>query len=155
MSSLAVALHALAAAIWVGGMFFAYMALRPAVGTLARDQQLGLWALAFRRFFSWVWLGVVVLLATGYWLIFARFGGMGAAPLYVHLMQGAGILMMLIFAHVFFAPYKRLRRAYTANDTVAGARQLDTIRLLVAVNLALGLAVIALAVAGPTVPALT
>ena len=32
-----IALHTLAAVIWVGGMFFAYLVLRPSAGALARN----------------------------------------------------------------------------------------------------------------------
>ena len=32
--SVSIALHLVAAVIWVGGMFFAYMALRPAAATV-------------------------------------------------------------------------------------------------------------------------
>jgi uncharacterized membrane protein len=63
-------------------------------------------------------------------------------------MQGLGILMMLIFLHVFFAPYRRLRRAVEKQDWTPGAGALAQIRILVAVNLALGLATIAIATAG-------
>ena len=34
-SAAATALHVLAAVVWVGGMFFAYLVLRPAVGGIA------------------------------------------------------------------------------------------------------------------------
>lgn len=48
---LALVLHSLAAAVWVGGMFFAYMALRPAAGALEPPQRLTLWRGTFDRFF--------------------------------------------------------------------------------------------------------
>lgn len=34
--TLAITLHLLATVIWVGGMFFAYMALRPVAGSLLK-----------------------------------------------------------------------------------------------------------------------
>ena len=58
-------IHLLAALIWVGGMFFAYVVLRPAaVEALEPPQRLRLWDAAFRRFFVWVWGAVVVLPAS-------------------------------------------------------------------------------------------
>ncbi len=49
------ALHVLAAVLWVGGMFFAWMVLRPAaVAVLQAPERLRLWAEVFRRFVQWV-----------------------------------------------------------------------------------------------------
>ena len=45
------ALHPLAAAIWVGGMFFAYFVIRPGVADLAPPERLRLWDRVFGRFF--------------------------------------------------------------------------------------------------------
>lgn len=75
--SLAIALHVLSAVIWVGGMFFAYMAMRPAVVEVVNESQRGiLWCHTLSRFFQWVWASVILLLVTGYWMIFSVFGGM-------------------------------------------------------------------------------
>ena len=52
-------LHLLSVLIWVGGMFFAYMILRPAaVEVLEPPPRLRLWANVFGRFFPWVWASV-------------------------------------------------------------------------------------------------
>lgn len=144
----ALAAHALAAVIWVGGMFFAYTALRPAAGALPPAERLPLWRRSFARFFRWVWIAIAVLLVTGYWIVFVEWGGFAAAGIHVHIMQGLGILMMLLFLHLWFAPYKRLQRALDAGDLPAAAGQLDRIRRIVAINLALGLIVVAVAVTG-------
>ena len=147
--SLAIALHALSAVIWVGGMFFAYMALRPAAAAVLEPPlRLSLWAQTFKRFFPWVWAAVIVLLATGYWMIFTFFGGMKGAPIYVHAMQGLGIVMMLIYFHVFFAPYRRLKAAVEAQDWPAGGKALAQIRVLVGINTILGLTVVVIGAAG-------
>ncbi len=46
------ALHLLAAVVWVGGMFFAWMILRPAaVDILEPPARLRLWLSVFKRFF--------------------------------------------------------------------------------------------------------
>ena len=100
---IAMALHIVASVIWVGGMFFAYMSLRPVAATLLEPPlRLPLWVQTFGRFFPWVWASIIVLLGTGYWMVFAFFGGMKGIGLHVHIMQGLGILMMLLFFHVFF-----------------------------------------------------
>jgi uncharacterized membrane protein len=145
----AVLLHVIAVVIWVGGMFFAYMVLRPvAASQLEPPVRLKLWSGVFGLFFPWVWISIVVILATGFWLIFGAYGGMGGVGGYVHTMLTLGIVMMLIFFHVFFAPYKRLKRAIEAQDWPEGGKQLGTIRKLVGINTLIGIATIAVASGG-------
>lgn len=139
---LLIALHVLAAILWVGGMFFAYVVLRPSAGALDPPARLGLWRRVFSRFFPWVWASIAVLLATGYAMVFGYFGGMGAAPLHVHLMQASGILMMLLFLHLFFAPWRRFGRDVDRQAFPEAAKSLAQIRKIVAVNLALGVATV-------------
>jgi len=55
---------------------------------------------------------------------------------------------MLLFFHVFFAPFKRLKRAVAAEDWQAGASSLAQIRVLIGVNLTIGLVVVAIASGG-------
>lgn len=145
----AIALHTLAAVIWVGGMFFAYMALRPAAASLLEPpQRLTLWAGVFARFFPWVWLAVALLLASGLWVVFAVSGGMAHVGRHVHLMLAAGVLMMLIYGHLYFAPYRRLRLSVAVQDWPEAGRQLGLIRRMVGTNLTLGLLTVVLGSAG-------
>ncbi|MHB8849321.1 MAG: CopD family protein [Burkholderiales bacterium] len=138
-------LHVLSVVIWVGGMFFAYMALRPvAAERLEPPQRLNLWEGVFSRFFPWVWLSVALILGSGLFMM-AR---MGKPPVYVMAMFGLGILMMLLYAHVFFAPFKRLKRAVSAQDWPAGGIALGQIRKAVGINLLLGLLTVAVAILG-------
>lgn len=140
-------LHLLGVAVWVGGMFFAYMALRPAaVAVLEPPLRLPLWHQALNRFFRWVWLAVALILGSGLHMI-AVLGGQGA-PGYAWVMLAIGVAMMLIFAHVFFAPYRRLGRAVAAADWKAGGAALGQIRKLVGLNLVLGLITITVATVG-------
>jgi uncharacterized membrane protein len=140
-------LHVLGVVVWVGGMFFAYMALRPvAAGVLEPPQRLALWAGVFDKFFPWVWLSVALILATGLHLLVV-FGGL-AAPHYALTMFALGVVMMAIFGHVFFAPYKKLKRAVAAQDWKAGGAALGQIRQLIGINLTLGLVTIAVVFVG-------
>ena len=126
MMGSAVLLHVIASVIWVGGMFFAYMVLRPIAATqLEPPLRLKLWVGVFGLFFPWVWSAIVAILATGFWIIFGFYGGMGSVAPYVHTMLALGIVMMLIFMHVFFAPYGRLKRAVAAEDWPAGGKALS------------------------------
>jgi uncharacterized membrane protein len=147
--ALSLAIHVLSVVIWVGGMFFAYMVLRPAAAEkLDPPQRLNLWNNVFSRFFPWVWLAIIGLLITGYWMLFVPFGGMANAPVFVHIMHTFGLIMMAIFMHVFFAPYKRLKRAVDASDWAAGGKALAQIRILVGINLFIGIITILIATAG-------
>ncbi len=148
--SLALFLHLLSATVWVGGMFFALAVLRPSLSALAPASRLALWEAVLTRFFRWVGLAVVLLLASGLWLTAKRYGGIAQAPLHVHGMFALGIVMMLAFAHALFAPFRRLRMAVAAADIDAGSRQLRQIRWLVSFNLALGIAILWLVTAGRT-----
>lgn len=147
--SLAVTLHVLSAVIWVGGMFFAYMAMRPAVVEVIDASQRGLlWCHTLSRFFRWVWGAVILLLVTGYWMIFSKFGGMAGAGWHIHVMQGLGIVMMLIYFHVYFAPFRRLKQAIASQDLQEGGHQVGQIRKMVGTNLILGLIVVAVGAGG-------
>jgi uncharacterized membrane protein len=148
MMILALALHILAAVVWVGGMFFAHQVLRPSAAPLDPSIRLPLWERVFSRFFPRVWATIIVLLVSGYAMVFYGLGGFAGIGLHVNIMQGIGIVMILIFMHLFFAPWKGFRRALGAGDLAAAGRNLDQIRVLVAVNLVLGLVVVAIGATG-------
>jgi len=149
MMGSAALLHVISVVIWVGGMFFAHQCLRPVAATqLEPPVRLRLWVGVFGLFFPWVWVAVTIILATGLWMIFAVFGGMGSVGLYVHVMFGLGLLMMAIFMHVFFAPYGRLKKAVAAEDWPAGGKALAQIRQLVGINTLIGVVTIAIASGG-------
>jgi uncharacterized membrane protein len=145
--SIALALHVLFAVIWVGGMFFAYVCLRPSLCVLDDKTKATLWARVLGRFFLWVRMASAVLLLSGFYMIYAL-GGMKAVGPPVHLMLALGIVMMMIFLHVYFAPFRRLLRAVDGGDFALASKQVKQIRVLVAVNLAIGLLVVLIASGG-------
>jgi uncharacterized membrane protein len=139
-------LHVLGIVVWVGGMFFAYMALRPvAAVVLEPPQRLTLWAGVFGKFFPWVWVSVALVLATGLHMV-VKLGA--AMPLYALVMLALGTLMMLLFGHVYYVPYAKLKRAVGQQDWQAGGAALGQIRTLIGVNLSLGLLTIAVVFVG-------
>jgi len=149
LASIAIALHLLSAVLWVGGMFFAYQILRPvAAQQLEPPQRLQLWAQVFKRFFPWVWVSIVVLPLSGYWMIFRLFGGMSGIGLHIHVMQVLGWLMILLFLHLNFVPFRRLKEAVVTEQWPEAGKQLIQIRLIVGINLVLGLIVTAAAAGG-------
>jgi uncharacterized membrane protein len=148
IASVSLILHTLSAVVWVGGMFFAHQVLRPAVLTLEPGQRLVLWSRVLGRFFAWVFAAIVLLLASGYTMVVIVFGGFSKIGLHVELMQGIGILMMLLFFHLYFAPWRRFRAAAARQDWAEGGRQLAQIRTIVTINLVLGVIVVAIGSSG-------
>lgn len=144
------AVHVLAALVWVGGMFFAWMVLRPAaVQALDAPARLKLWVEVFRRFFLWVWVAVVLLPVSGVGMMHMRFAGFDGAPRYVHIMMGLYIAMLALFLRANALQLPELRRAIAAEDWPTGGAVLGRIRRLVGINLLLGLFLVAIAAARP------
>ncbi|WP_233828960.1 CopD family protein [Paraburkholderia sp. ZP32-5] len=141
---IALFLHLLGVAVWVGGMIFAHFCLRPALGDLSPQLRLPLWESVFGRFFNWVGVSVLVILISGGFLLMQFGGGHATWPL--HAMAGLGIMMMLIFGHIRFAVFPRIRRAVQAQKWPDGARAVGTIRRLVLINIVLGVVTIGVAV---------
>ncbi len=139
-------LHILGVTIWVGGMFFAHVCLRPAAASLEPQVRLPLLHAVLGHFFRWVALIVAVVLITG--VVMMLHVGFANAPKGWHWMMTSGIVMMLIFGHIYGAGYRRLTRAVAAADWPAGAAAMNSIRRLVGINLLLGLLTIAFATLG-------
>jgi uncharacterized membrane protein len=140
--------HLLAVLIWVGGMFFAYMVLRPAaVDVLQPPERLRLWDNVFHRFFNWVWAAVGLILATGLYMIYL-YGGMAHVPRFVHIMLLLGLIMAGIYGYVFFGCYVKFNLHVAKEHWKEAGVLLARIRKLVAVNLTLGLVTVCVAVIG-------
>ena len=130
-------LHLAGAIFWMGGMAFMVMAMRPALhAQLQPPMRLPLVVAVLRRFFWVVIASIAVLLATGVWLLLQVPGAQ--APRGWHAMAGLGIVMMLVFGHIFFGPWRRLGAAVAAQDWPEGGRRMNQVTLLVKVNLGLG-----------------
>lgn len=139
MNAIAIALHVVAAVVWVGGMFFAYIVLRPSSDMLDPPQKLALWASVFKRFFPWVWMSVILLIVTGYWLIFSWFKGFGGLPGYVHLMHILGWGMALLFVYLYYKHYPAFKEAVKSERWPDAGAAMVRIRQIILINLILGL----------------
>jgi uncharacterized membrane protein len=135
------ALHVLSAVVWVGGMFFAYVVLRPSLSVLEPPQRIALHSQVFRRFFLVVWHAMPVIVVTGVIMIFTVFGGMAGVAWPVHVMLLLGLVMAAIFLAIFFGPYRTFRSA-------PGPAPLEAIRKLIGINLLLGVVTIIIAAFG-------
>lgn len=146
--TLAFVVHVLLAVVWVGGMFFAHMALRPAAEFLELRQRVLLWHGVLARFMPWVWGAAVLLPASGYGIIWLVFGGMATLGWHIWLMQGVGWGMILLFMFMFFRPYQRMRHMVREELFPEAGLYLLRIRRVVTLNLVLGLAVVAVVAGG-------
>jgi len=147
-ANIALALHLVFATLWVGGMAFAILALRPALTVLEPPQRLAVMARVHKRFFLVVWHAMPITMLSGYFLLFGHFGGFGGSGWHVHVMHLTGLIMSLIYLTIFFSPWKAMRRALAAGDLPAAAAANERIRIMVSVNLAIGLLTIAIAAWG-------
>jgi uncharacterized membrane protein len=141
-------LHTVAAVIWVGGMFFAHMIVRPSVLPLDPAIRFQLWRRTFSRFFPWVWLSIGVLLVSGFAMVIFGQGGFRAAPIYIHMMIGLGLVMIANFFFLYFVLWPRFRWAVDEEHWQSAPLRLAAIRHLVTVNLILGVATVAIASGG-------
>jgi uncharacterized membrane protein len=136
------AVHVLCAVLWVGGMFFAYVVLRPSLSVLEPIQRIALHTQVFRRFFLVVWHAMPLILITGFAVLFGFRGGLTAVGWNVHVMMLLGLIMSAIFLVIVFGPYARFRRATDRNRAAAA---IESIRKLIAINLVLGIITIVVA----------
>jgi uncharacterized membrane protein len=135
-----IGLHTLAAVIWVGGMFFAHVVLRPSVADMNPTLRLSLWRHVLPRFFAWVAVSIGVLLVTGYGVLLTGYrGGIGGGNLHIDIMQIIGAIMILMFLFLLLGPYGSFKRALARNDMAAAITAQGRIRHIVVINLILGL----------------
>jgi len=104
-------IHLLAVLIWVGGMFFTHLVLRPAaVETLEPPQRLKLLDAVFRRFFNWVWGRGRRDTGHGFLPDLPGRRHRPCSALCPH-HAGIGLAMMAIFGYVFFACLRAVQLA--------------------------------------------
>ena len=145
MHDLVKLIHLTAAILWMGGMAFMLIALRPALmAQMEPPSRARLMAEVMRRFFAVVAVSVLALFATGGSLYAAAFRaaraatGVGMVPLGWNLMAVIGVVMMLIFGHIYFAGLTKFKRSVAADAWPLAAKTGAQIHTLVIVNFVLG-----------------
>ena len=144
------ALHVLAVVVWVGGMAFAHFCLRPSLVLLEPPARVKFMHAVLGRFFNLVLGAAGLILISGFWMVgraarqAAQSGGQFQLPMDWVAMTVVGLLMVALFGHIRFVLFNRLSAAVQAADVPAAAAAIAAIRPLVALNLGLGLGVIAL-----------
>lgn len=149
LSALNMLFHVLGAVIWIGGMFFAHVALRPAaLEILEPPHRLMLWNGVLKRFFLWVWHAIIFLWISGLWRIFGELGGFAHLKISVHIMLTLGLIMTAVFSYIFFVRFSQFKQAVAIQNWLDAKQSLDKIRNLVFFNLIVGTLTIAIATAG-------
>ncbi|MBF0185327.1 MAG: hypothetical protein HQM06_13210 [Magnetococcales bacterium] len=148
MTLLLLALHILSATIWVGGMFFAHMVLRPAALPLELESRIDLWFRIFSRFFPWVWAVVFTLPLSGYGLLYVAFANPDPTPAYIRIMQWLGWTMISLFVFLFATHFRNMSKMVHKRLLPEAGIYLNRIRITVSVNLLLGLLTVIVATTG-------
>ncbi|HTI82236.1 MAG TPA: CopD family protein [Acetobacteraceae bacterium] len=136
------AVHVLCAVLWVGGMFFAYVVLRPSLSVLEPIQRIALHTQVFRRFFLIVWHVMPLSLISGFTVLYGFYRDPANVPWNINAMMLLGLIMSAVFLVIYFGPYARFRRTTERNTA---ATSIDRIRKLIGVNLVLGLVIVVVA----------
>ena len=148
LMALLIAVHALSAVIWVGGMFLMHSSLRPTAAELLEPPlRLPLLCGVMKRFFMWVKVAITLLFVTGIWLIMLR-GSFGKAGWYVHLMVLFAVIMTFIFGMIYGGPFKQLKAAIVAKEWPKAGQAMASIRRLILINLVLGMITVAVGAGG-------
>ncbi len=129
--------HLAAGIVWMGGMAVMIWAVRPtAISSFEPPVRLPFLAAVMSRFFKLVAICVFLLLATGGAMLVGV--DMKMAPKGWHAMLGIGTLMCLIFGHIYWVPFRRLKLALAQQELPAAGAQLGKIHPLMILNFALG-----------------
>lgn len=137
-TGIVLAIHVQATVFLVGGLLFTLLILRPSAQDLADADRLRLWRSVLRRFMPRAWLGLLVLLTTGYILVQASYGGLLGAPPFVKLMLGLALLLALAFAYLHFVHFRRFGSAVDRSDWTVAERDIRGLRVALALVLTLG-----------------
>ena len=139
-------LHLLGVIVWVGGMAFAYLCLRPAATALPPAQRLPLWRDVLARFFPLVWVAIALIVGSGFGMLHEV--GLARAPKAWHLMLVTGVVMIAVFVSIWLGPWRALRAAVANENWAPAAVAMNRIRQRVGFNLALGVVTTAIATLG-------
>lgn len=137
-------LHVIGAALWVGGLGYAIIVLRPSIAVLDQPAaRIQLHLQSMKRFLRLTWHIMPLVLLTGWVMVFTLYGGFAALPWAVNAMQAGALIMTAIFLYLYFGPFRRFRRAIRPGPELIGR-----MRTLVTINLVIGVLVLVFASIG-------
>lgn len=140
--------HIVAAILWIGGLLFLLLVLRPALASLPGPAALGVMRRVLERFLRLVWICAAALVLTGYAGVFLMFGGFASAGLHIRIMHATGMTMVVLFLLLWIGPWRQFRRHFDAGDLEAATKALRSIRQIATINLILGLITACVSVTG-------
>jgi uncharacterized membrane protein len=132
---LVTAIHLLCVVLWVGGMAFLLLTLRPSVSVIDPTARLALQGAVFRRFFRSIWQVMPMAIVSGLLLLILSYSH-HALPWPVMVMQTGGVLMAAIFIGMVLVPNKRFQAKLAAG--AATAEDIVPIRRLIWLSLGIG-----------------
>ena len=81
-------------------------------------------------------------------MVWVYMGGMEYVGHHVHIMNMIGLLMVLIYGYLYFAPWRRFQAAVSGEKFDEAGKHLNTIRIIVRVNLILGIVAVLIGTGG-------
>ncbi|HVR52989.1 MAG TPA: CopD family protein [Pseudorhodoferax sp.] len=140
--------HLAGAAFWVGGMATMHLAVRPAAAAVLEPPlRLPFMVAALGRFLRGVDVALAALWISGM-AMFMAIGGFRGAHWRIHAMFTLALVMTAVYGYIRGRAFPRLRRAAAERQWPQAGAHLGQVRQLVALNLALGTLVFAVALVG-------
>jgi uncharacterized membrane protein len=134
----ALPLHILAIVVWLGGLFCMSVMVSPAGRDLDATAIAFHWQRVLARFFTWAWIALLLIVATGIALVQVRFGGFSNMPALHRANTAIGVPAIALFAYVFLVPWRRYCRSIAKSEWSAAERLLGHVRIVLAIILVLG-----------------
>ena len=132
---LVTAIHLLCVVLWVGGMAFLLLTLRPSINAIDPSTRLVLQGAVFRRFFRTLWQIMPLAIVSGLLLLVLVYSHQ-KMPWEVMVMQTGGLLMAAIFIGTVLVPNKRFQAKLEAGT--ATVEDAVPVRRLIWLNLVIG-----------------
>ena len=108
-------LHLFFAIVWVGGMVYSLLFLRPSLREIAQEEQRGKFLKqVFSKFFLAVWLSIIVLFLTGMSLWHGYRKDFSDNSLF-HIKLFLFGLMVIIFTYIYFFLFRRNKLSHIPN----------------------------------------
>ena len=136
----ALPLHILAIVVWLGGLFCMSVMVSPAGRDLDATAIAFHWQRVLARFFTWAWIALLLIVATGIALVQYRFGGFSHMPALHRANTAIGVPAIALFVYVFLIPWQRYRRSIVKSEWSLAGRILGHVRIVLAAILVLGIA---------------
>jgi uncharacterized membrane protein len=130
-----VVLHVVGVVLWVGGMGFSQMVLRPATASMEAPARVRFMMDVLGRFFRLVTVSLVLIWVSG--LAMLAPVGMKNAPLSWHIMYGLATITTVIFIVIYGLYLGKAKPALANNDIAGAGAVLMKLRVLISINFVL------------------